>query len=354
MDRQYYLDLAARGPRTPIGADLVLHELPDPEVVKHDGLALGRVLESTALRFRTPLAIPLMDLALEKADLLRRLGVPAGSLEEFRFATAPSQDDLERLAASQDAPFSRRHQAHVDSVGYIAASTDLLPVGMSIGPFSLMTKLLADPITPIAMAGMGLTADEDPVILLAERSLALAEMAVRRSVDAQVKAGARAVLVCEPAANRVYISPRQIEAGSDIFDRFVIQPQLRLKALLDSQGVDLIFHDCGELTDFMVRQFAERLDPAILSLGSSRRLWEDAALTPKTTVLFGNLPTRSFYSDAAMPLEKVLAITAELVAQMRACGHPHILGSECDVLHVPEAAETIRRKVAAAFLAPES
>jgi len=30
---------------------------------------------------------------------------------------------------------------------------------------------------------------------------------------------------------------------------------------------------------------------------------------------------------------------------MRAAGHPFILGSECDVLHVPEAAETIRNKV---------
>jgi len=334
----------------PIGADLVLHELPDPEAVKHDGLTLGRVIEATARRFGTPLAIPLMDLTLEKADLLRRLGIAAGSLEEFRFAAAPSEDDLERLAASQDAPFSHRHQAHIGSVGYIAASTDLLPVGMSIGPFSLMTKLLTDPITPIAMAGMGLTAGEDPGILLAERSLALAEVAVRRSVVAQVRVGAQAVLVCEPAANRVYLSPRQIEAGSDIFDRFVIQPHLRLKALLDSNGVDLIFHNCGELTDFMVRQFAERLDPAILSLGSSRRLWEDAALAPKTTVLFGNLPTRSFYSDAAMPLEKVRAMAAELVARMRACGHPHVLGSECDVLYVPESAETIRRKVAAAFL----
>jgi hypothetical protein len=32
---------------------------------------------------------------------------------------------------------------------------------------------------------------------------------------------------------------------------------------------------------------------------------------------------------------------------MRGTGHPFILGSECDVLHVPEAAETIRRKVEA-------
>jgi len=160
------------------------------------------------------------------------------------------------------------------------------------------------------------------------------------------------MLICEPAASRVYLSPRQIEAGSDIFERYVMQPHLRLKALLTSYDVDLIFHDCGEPTDLMVRQFAERLDPAILSLGSSRKLWEDAALVPKHTVLFGNLPTRSFYSDAAMPLEKVQAITAELLANMRTCGHPHILGSECDVLHVPDAAQTIRRKVAGVLTSP--
>ncbi len=40
-------------------------------------------------------------------------------------------------------------------------------------------------------------------------------------------------------------------------------------------------------------------------------------------------------------------MTRELVARMRETGHPFILGSECDVLHVPEAAETIRRKVEA-------
>jgi hypothetical protein len=30
---------------------------------------------------------------------------------------------------------------------------------------------------------------------------------------------------------------------------------------------------------------------------------------------------------------------------MRQAGHPHILGSECDVLDVPDAAETIWSKV---------
>jgi hypothetical protein len=39
-------------------------------------------------------------------------------------------------------------------VRYIAERTDLLPVRMLIGPFSLMTKFLADPISPVAMAGI--------------------------------------------------------------------------------------------------------------------------------------------------------------------------------------------------------
>jgi hypothetical protein len=125
----------------------------------------------------------------------------------------------------------------------------------------------------------------------------------------------------------------------------VIGPNLRLKARLEAAGVDLIFHDCGELTTTMVREFATRLDPAILSLGSSRKLWEDAAVVPRRVVLFGNLPTKSFYSDAAMPDDRVRALACDLAANMRACGHPHILGSECDVLHVPEAAAAIRRKV---------
>jgi uroporphyrinogen-III decarboxylase len=170
-------------------------------------------------------------------------------------------------------------------------------------------------------------------------------MTVRRSVEAQIRAGAKAILICEPAANAVYISPKQLEAGSGIFDRLVLQPALRVKQQLASAGVDLLFHDCGELTTGMVRQFGQRLRPAILSLGGSRKLWEDAAVVPKEVVLFGNLPTKSFYSDAVMSAERVRSLTTELIEKMRGAGHPFILGSECDVLHVPDAAETIRRKV---------
>jgi uroporphyrinogen-III decarboxylase len=347
VKREYYLQLAADGLRIPIGIDLVLHERPDPLRIVRDGILLGEVAEAAARRYASPLAIPLMDLSLEKEDLLRILGTPEAEAETFHFGEAPGEDRLQLMRDSSRTLFGARGQAHIDSLRYISGKTDLLPVGMAIGPFSLMTKLMADPITAIAVAGMGMTPQEDASVLLAERCLALAEMAIARSLEAQIKAGAKAVMICEPAANIVYLSPRQMNSGSDIFERFVMRPNLRIKDQLASAKIDLIFHDCGELSGFMVEQFARRLDPAILSLGSSRKLWEDAALVPKRVVLFGNLPTKKFYSDAAMPAEQVEAMTLELIGKMRTVGHPHILGSECDVLHVPEAAATIRRKVEA-------
>ena len=82
----------------------------------------------------------------------------------------------------------------------------------------------------------------------------------------------------------------------------------------------------------MVHAFATRLHPAILSLGSSRKLWEDAAVVPKDVVLFGNLPTKNFYSDAAVPIERVEEMTRDLIRRMAETRHPYIVGSECDVL----------------------
>ena len=341
----YYLDLARSGLRMPIGADLILHEHATAAEIVLDGRRLGRIIEEAARRYGTPLAVPLMDLRLEKADLLDKFGVPEASVDAFHFGAPPSEDDLARVADSVGDPFPSRCQAHFDSVRYIARETSLVAVGMAIGPFSLMTKLMADPIVPIATAGMGVTGAEDPGVLMAERCLALAELTVHRSLRAQAAAGVHAIIVCEPAANVVYLSPKQIQKGSDIFERFVIQPALRLKALLNSAGVDLILHDCGELSPFMVRQFGERVHPAILSLGSSRRLWEDAALVPKDVVLFGNLPTKNFYSDTVVPDSRVRELTVELIENMRQASHPHIVGSECDVLYVAESAAAIRRKL---------
>lgn len=345
MNREFYLELGARGLRFPIGTDLVLAEEPDPEAVRRDGEALGRVVERAARRYGSPLAIPLMDLRLEKADLLRNLDVSEGEIEQFQFREPPPPEAIETLRRRQDAPFGEGNRAHQEAIRYIARHTDLVPVGMTIGPFSLMTKLVGDPISAVALAGMGLTGEEEPTVALAERAAELAELTVARSLAAQIAAGARAIIVCEPAANAVYLSPKQMAAGSDIFERFVMEPNLRLKRQMDDAGVDLIFHDCGETTDAMVEAFGRRLHPVILSLGSSRRLWEDAARVPRDVVLYGNLPTKSFYSDSRMPVEEVARLTCELLERMAATGHPFILGSECDVLSVPEAHETIRRKV---------
>jgi len=352
MGRELFLDLAARGLRMPFGVDLVLAEESAPQSVVLDAERLGRVIEKAARRYRTPLAFPLMDLRLEKADLLDFAGVPERERDQFHFKNPPDEELVLAFRRADDRPFSERIRANQGAVRYIAQRTDLLPVGMLIGPFSLMTKLVADPIAPVAMAGRGITAEMDEGVLLVERCLQLALAAVERSAKAQIAAGARAIIVCEPAANTVYLSPRQLRSGANIFEHFVLEPNRHLRAVLDRHGVDLIFHDCGELLTDMVRQFADVLRPAVLSLGSSRKLWEDAAVVPRDIVLFGNLPTRTFYSDAAMPLEEVVRRTAELTANMAACGHPHIVGSECDVLHVPEAAETIRLKVEAMLATP--
>ncbi len=61
MDREFYLGLAARGLRMPIGTDLVLHEEADPDAIRVHGQRLGAVVVETARRFSTPLAVPLME-----------------------------------------------------------------------------------------------------------------------------------------------------------------------------------------------------------------------------------------------------------------------------------------------------
>jgi Uroporphyrinogen decarboxylase (URO-D) len=347
LDRAFYLELAAQGLRMPIGTDLVLNEEREPEKVRLDGVALGRVIALSARRWKTPLAIPLMDLRLEKADLLARFGVAADQSEAFHFTAPLDNAFVSRGCCDQNAEPGPGSRARNEAVSYIHSQEDIVAVGMTIGPFSLATRLMADPITVAAMAGRGTSTSESDEVLLLHQCLELAEAAVRRSVMSQIAHGARAIMICEPAASKAYLSPRQIRSGSQIFEKLVMAPNLRVKELLDSANCDFFFHDCGELTDEMVEKFATRLHPVILSLGSSRKLWEDARLVPRDVVLYGNLPTKSFYSDSVMPVAKVIEQTRELRAKMAECGHPHILGSECDVLFVAEAKTSIHAKVAA-------
>lgn len=338
MDRGLFLNLARRGLRFPIATDLTLHEHPDPEHARRDPVLLGRIIAESASRWGNPLAVPLMDLRLEKADLLNAFGVPEGEAEAFHFSERPPAELPPRM-------FLPAHAAAIGAIGWIRDHTQLIPFGMSIGPFSLMTRLLTDPITPLALLSRGLTEDDDPAIGIAQRAMHLAIQTVHRSVEAQLRAGAQAVIVCEPSASIAYLSPRQLREGSTLFEDFVLKPNRALRDLIHAAGALLFFHDCGELTDDMVRAFAYDIHPEALSLGSSRDLAADAALVPDDVVLYGNLPTRRFYSDGALPPEQVRSLTCELLRRMRDTGHAHIPGSECDVLHVPGASDTIVRKL---------
>lgn len=343
MDRSYYLGLAESGLRMPIAADLVLHEKEDAEAILIDGTRLGRVLEETARRFQTPLAVSHMDLELDKVVLLTLLGIPADQAPKYHFSAAPTDEQMTSVDTHFDLSQHPRLKAHVDSIAWIAGNTDLVPVGMAIGPFSLMTKLLADPIMPIYLAGTGIRAEDDTDVNRMERILELATRLILRSLEIQIKAGAKLVFIAEPAANRVFLSPRQIDGGSDIFERYPMAANKRIKQLLDQHGVDLLFHCCGELTDGMVRHFTE-LRPVILSLGSSRVLWKDAALVPDDIVLYGNLPSKRFYSDDLITEQQVEEQACALLQHMKDTKHPFILGSECDILSVPGCHDTILKK----------
>lgn len=344
MDRRFYLDLAKRGRAFPIGADLVLKEDPDHQAVLCDGSRLGKVIIDTARRYGAPLALPLMDLTLEKELLLGRLGIAPTQAAGYHFDQCPAPDILAR-AREGDLSANPRLRATLQAIAHVRQQSDLVPVGMAIGPFSLMTKLLSDPITAVYLAGSGLSPQDEPDVALVQAILELSVDVVIQWVSAQARAGAKAVFVCEPAANKVYISPNQIDAGSDVFERHAMAPNRRLRAALDDLGMDLLFHCCGELTDDMVAAFGT-LDPAILSLGASRQLWTDAARVPATTVLYGNLPSKRFFSDE-LSEARVIDQSQQLRRRMAQAAHPFILGTECDVLSVPGAEAKITAKVQA-------
>ena len=351
MSRNYYLQLAEEGIKVPIAADLILHEKPNPEEILKNGEMLGRVIEESAHRFGIPLAISLMDLTIEKTAVLETIGIASETIPSYHFSQPPDDEVFEAVRNRTPADFNAREKAHLQAMRYLADETNLIPVGMSIGPFSLTTKLLSDPITPIYLAGMGLTGEDDPDVLLVDKTLELASLAVLNWVKAQIDAGIQAIFIAEPAANKVYISPKQIEEGSGVFERFVMEPNRRIKELLERHGVDLLFHCCGELTDAMVESFG-KLRPAVLSLGSSRKLWKDAALIPKDVVLFGNLPSKKFYSDDLISAEQVAEMSRDLLEKMKETGHPFILGTECDVLSVEGCEESIMNKVCAMLNCP--
>ncbi|MBL8228337.1 MAG: hypothetical protein JNL98_07670 [Bryobacterales bacterium] len=333
MTSDFWLDLARHGLRFPIATDLALHADPDPQGARMDARRLATVLTKAAARYDLPVALPLMDLRLDKAALLAPFGVSAEDSETFHFTSVPENSPAATPA----------EDARAGSIRHIREDGRLHAVGQIIGPFSLATKLMRDPIAAIALAGA--QASEEPEVKLWEWCLARSLETVLTSMEQQVESGAQTIMLCEPAANTVYLSPRQLRRGSDIFDRYVLAGLRRIKQRLDELHANLFLHDCGELLPSFATAFAQEIHPAVLSLGSSRRLWEDATLVPADVVLYGNLPSKLFYSDDVMPRAEVERRVHELQTNMQATGHPFLMGTECDVLYVGECAERIQRKV---------
>jgi uroporphyrinogen-III decarboxylase len=343
MSRNFFIELANSSHAVPIGADLVLHEKEDHEAILNDGERLGMVIEETAKRFNTPLAMPLMDLRIEKAVMLGALGIPESDIETYHFHSALQPAETASIVKKISVSDNIRMSTTCGAIRYIVENTGLFPMGMCIGPFSLVTKLMDDPITAVYMKGMGTDAGQDPAVETLDLLLELSVQVIIHYLRKQIEAGARAVIMCEPAANTVYFSPKQIRDGSDIFDRCVIDNNRKIKDFLDDAGVDLVFHDCGELDDSMISRFVS-LNPVMISLGSSRKLWEDERLIPKHIVIYGNLPTKKFFSDE-FSREDAVGTASELIRRMMTTGHPFILGSECDVLSVPGKEDIIKNKV---------
>ncbi|MBD3320982.1 MAG: hypothetical protein GF350_07820 [Chitinivibrionales bacterium] len=344
MSRNEFIEMAEKQVVIPLITDLVLHEHKDVSSVLSDGRALGRVIEEAARRFQSPLAIPRMDLTIEKEAVLDALGAGGAENAGYRLSKPLSSDEINEIAETIAAKPSVKMKATCDALSCIAAKPDLKPSGMCIGPFSLITRLLADPITPVFLYGMGVSKNEDPSVGIMQDCLELATAVVDCYCRMQIDAGARAMFVCEPAANTVYCSPQQVTEAEGVFDNLVLEPNLRLKALFGTYKTDMIFHDCGELNDTMLAKIA-RLHPVMLSLGSSRVLWDDARIVPGDVVLYGNLPSKHFYDDTVVSEAQVDRLCRELVQNMKQIRHPFILGTECDVLFVPEYRTTISGKI---------
>lgn len=345
MDRNYYLKIAKAGAGMVLATDLVLKEKAHHEELLNDGVELGKIILESSNRYDLALALPFMDLSLEKEWLLTLLGVEKSKIEKFHFDENLDEVIIERVKEKIDSISTQRIDATCNALTYIAKNTDKIAVGMCIGPFSLMIKLMAEPITPVFLSAMGGTTSDDASIKNVEIILQLAELIITQYIQKQAAAGAKAICVCEPAANKIYISPDTMtEETGDIFDRFVISINQRLKDKMTNNGVDLIFHDCGDITELMLKKIST-LHPVILSLGSPVKLWEAAMIVPNDIVLFGNLPTKQFFMDETISTERVEELSNELLTKMKATGHPFILGSECDILSVNGYEKTISNKI---------
>ncbi|MDK2971802.1 MAG: hypothetical protein PWP23_1557 [Candidatus Sumerlaeota bacterium] len=334
MSRQTFHDFARRGLAMPLAVDLLVHLESTPEKVDANPSEMARIMIRAAEVFDTPLAVAPMDLRVEKAALAEWLGIPRTEHETFHISQSLSTEQLDALRRHfESGELTTRMRVTADALGIAAKRSTLIPTGMAIGPFSLVAKIIEDVITAVFMVGADADPDDEESVALTLQLIDLTTELVEAYVRAQIAGGAKAIIICEPAANKVYFSPKQIAEGSNVFERIVIEPNRRIARVIEEAGADLILHDCGELTPEMITALAG-LHPAVLSLGSCVDIVEATQYVPRDVVLFGNVPSKFFPREDEMPVEKVRAICGSLRERMEATGHPFILGSECDVLCV--------------------
>ncbi len=129
-----------------------------------------------------------------------------------------------------------------EAIHYIAHETDLLPVGMGIGPFSLTAKLISDPITPVFLAGEGATADDEEEVALLERLLELSSKSIRLYLAAQTEAGADTLGIGDAA-------PGQISC--DLYEELIPPREQRLVRGLKEAGAKVRMHIRGNITHLL-------------------------------------------------------------------------------------------------------
>src|SRR4051794_31823340 len=116
MERRFYLELAARRLCMPIGTDLILHDQAAPDDVLVDEEKLGKVVQLAARRYATPLAFPLMDLRVEKADVLEFCRIPECAADAYHFDEAPAKEMIVAYRAAADRPFGARMAANLGAL----------------------------------------------------------------------------------------------------------------------------------------------------------------------------------------------------------------------------------------------
>ena len=125
MKSPIYLQMAEDGLVMPLATNMVLHggsSEADIERALGNGEELGRVLVRAPRRFGVPLAVPHMDLRLEKELLLEGLRLGPGSAPRFHFKQAPTTTEVQAMTTALAAPLPPALQAQVDAVRFVLGS----------------------------------------------------------------------------------------------------------------------------------------------------------------------------------------------------------------------------------------